>query len=164
MLAVAVLGFGVALAGCTAAGNDVATPTQSAWTVQPTAGATTGSPDSFVAKGTAAQNQAAFDATIQGVLAKNAKATGQAVTAALESAGLAKSSLQFSASRTSAKLVPGSILVSAQFGSECVIGQWGNAVGGYHSAIAPALGAGGCLVGGGGTGSTPSSGGGSLGD
>jgi len=163
VIAAAALGLGVLLAGCTSVADAPPAPTPTEWTVQPSPGATGGA-TAFVPKGSAAQNQSAFDAVIQGVLAKNAKATGQNVTAALESAGFAKSTLQFSASKTSANLVPGSIMVSAQLGPQCLIAQWGTAVGGYHSAIAPALGSGGCLVGGGGTGKATPGGTGSLGD
>ena len=164
VIAVAALSLGAVLTGCTAAGNAAPAPTQTEWTVQPSPGSTTGSGTAFSPGGTAAQNQAAFDSVIQGVIAKNAKATGQNVTAALESAGFAKSSLQYSASKTSVNLVPGSIMLSAQVGTQCLIAQWGTAVGGYHSAIAPALGSGGCLVGGGGLGTSKPSSSGQLGN
>lgn len=163
VIVVVALCSGIVLTGCTAAADDDPAPTQTEWTIQPSPGATS-SGATFAAKGTAAQNRGAFDAAIQNVIGKNPKATGQQVAAALEAAGFAKSSLQFSASKTSVDLVPGSILVSAQLGTQCLIGQWGTAVGGYHSAIAPALNSGGCLVGGGGIGVTPSKGAGSLGD
>jgi hypothetical protein len=150
----------VALAGCTQSSAVVASPSQTAWVVQPSAG----SGESADARGTAIQAKAAFDRVIQGALSRNAGATGQTVTAALEAAGFPRSSLQFSASKTSANLTPGSIMVSAQLGSSCLIGQWGAAVGGYHSVIEPALGSGGCLVGGGGAGRTPAQSGGQLGN
>ena len=38
-------------------------------------------------------------------------------------------------------------LVAVLFQGECLIGQYGPASGGYHSAVRPALGTGGCLVG-----------------
>lgn len=139
----------IGLCGCTGAGNVQSAPAQTEWTVQPTPGATSGSLTSFTPHGTAEQNRGAFDATIERALAASPNATGLTVAAALEAAGFPKSSLQSSASKTSANLQPGSILVSAQLGAQCLIGQWGTAVGGYHSSIAPALRSGGCLVGGG---------------
>lgn len=150
----AAVGCAVALAGCTAQNAAAPAPTQTAWTVQP--GAAPGDAGTaYDAKASVAENQQAFDSVIQTEIAKNPTATGQDVTAALEAAGFAKPTLQYSASKTSANLMPGSIMVSAQLGSSCLIGQWGSEVGGYHSAVAPALESGGCLVGGGGTGTTP---------
>jgi len=38
--------------------------------------------------------------------------------------------------------------VGVKVGNACLVGQWGSAVDGYQSAVAPVLRAGGCLVGG----------------
>lgn len=156
---VAALAVSAALAGCSAAPSGGVSPAQSAWTVRPTAAPSGGTSTG----GAAAEKKAQFDRAVESVLSTDPKATGQKVAAALEAAGFARSSVQFSASRTSADLAPGSVIVAAQVGSTCLIGQWGPAVGGYHSVVAPALGAGGCLVGAG-TSVPSSTSGGQLGD
>jgi hypothetical protein len=141
----------LALTGCTSAahGPDAQSPTQTAWSEQPSGPATPGSgAAAFSATGSAADNRAAFDAAIRGVLAGNANAGGDAVVAALRSAGFPMSATQVSASTTSANLQPGSIMVGVKVGDSCLVGQWGTAVDGYQSTVAPVLGSGGCLIGG----------------
>lgn len=142
--------FAVSLAACTssAPGAQATAPTQTAWTLEPSAGPTAGSSTVYSAKGSADDNRAAFDAAIKKALAANAQATGNAVAEALKAAGFPMAATQVSASKTSANLQPGSISVAVKIGGKCLIGQWGNAVGGYHSSVAPALRSGGCLIGG----------------
>ncbi|MCL2516510.1 MAG: hypothetical protein FWD85_08010 [Microbacteriaceae bacterium] len=163
VVAAGAVGAAFALAGCTSALGTGAQPVQTEWTMQPTAPVTSAPPATRVdLKGSAADNQPLFDATIRATVKKNAQADGPAVEAALAAVGFERSTMQYSASRTSADLQPGSILVAAQLGKECLIGQWGTQVDGYHSLVAPVLGSGGCLVGG----SNPkvANGGGNLGN
>jgi hypothetical protein len=148
----AVLCGAIALAACTAQTAPTTEPQQTAWTLEPTAGGTgTPTPSAATAAdphGTAAQNRALFDSALRSLLKKNGNPDGAAAVAALASAGFDEGSMQYSAAKTSANLQPGSILVSVQLGAECLIGQWGAQVDGYHSLVAPALASGGCLVGG----------------
>jgi hypothetical protein len=140
----------VTLAACTssAPGARPTTPTQTAWTLEPSAGPTAGASTVYIPKGSADDNRAAFDAAVKKVLAAHAHADGNAVAAALKAVGFPMAATQVSASKTSANLQPGSISVAVKVGGQCLIGQWGSAVGGYHSTVAPALGSGGCLIGG----------------
>ena len=148
---VALAAAALALAGCTSTtpGAAAPSPTQTAWTEAPTSPASPGAGStSFDPNGTAEQNRTAFDTAIRGVLAGNAKADGNAVAAALKMAGFPPSATQVTASTTSANLQPGSIMVGVKIGDSCLVGQWGTAVDGYQSTVAPALGTGNCLVGG----------------
>lgn len=147
----AAVALALALAGCTSmrVGAGAPSPTQSAWTEAPTTSPSSGaSSTEFDSTGSAAQNRAAFDAAIRGVLAGNAQADGNAVAERLAAVGFPPAATQVTASTTSANLQPGSIMVGVKIGDTCLIGQWGTAVDGYQSTIAPALGTGGCLVGG----------------
>ncbi|AYG05158.1 hypothetical protein D7I44_17680 [Gryllotalpicola protaetiae] len=151
MPVVALAAAALALAGCTGAGPQAhaPSPTQTAWTEAPSATAAPGGGStSFDANGTAEQNRTAFDTAIRGVLAGNAQADGNTVAAALKSAGFPPAATQVTASTTSANLQPGSIMVGVKIGDSCLVGQWGTAVDGYQSTVAPALGSGGCLIGG----------------
>lgn len=138
------------LTACTqSSGHEASSPTQTAWQEQSTPGATSGAGStSFDAKASAADNRAAFDAAIHGVLAGNANADGATVAAALKKAGFPMSATQVTASKTSANLQPGSIMVGVKIGADCLVGQWGTAVDGYQSEVTPVLGSGGCLIGG----------------
>jgi hypothetical protein len=127
----------------------VATPSQSAWTEQPSTTATP-SPTAtrFDGRGSAADNLPIFDAVNRATLAAHPDADGTTVTQALIAAGFPRSSMQVSASKTSANLTPGSISVGVRVGDCCLVGQWGSAVDGYHSAVTTPLSTGACLVGG----------------
>jgi len=140
----------LALAACTTAGEGpTASPSQTAWTEQPTGPATPGAGSTaFSASGSAADNKAAFDAAIRGVLAGDAHAKGDVVVAALKSAGFPMAATQVTGDTTSANLQAGSVSVAVKIGDSCLVGQWGTAVDGYQSTVAPVLGSGGCLVGG----------------
>jgi hypothetical protein len=139
----------LALIGCTDGGETrAAAPTQTAWAEQTTGPAGAGASSSFDAHASAAANKAVFDSAIRKVLRKDPQAKGDAVAAALKSAGFPMTATQVSASTTSANLEPGSISVGVKVGKACLVGQWGSAVDGYQSAVAPVLRAGGCLVGG----------------
>jgi hypothetical protein len=140
------------LTACTTAAEapKAASPTQTAWTEQPSGPATPGATaaTAFSASGSAADNKPAFDAAVRGVLAGDAHANGDAVIAALKAAGFPMAATQVTANTTSANLQPGSISVGVKVGDSCLVGQWGTAVDGYQSTVAPALASGGCLVGG----------------
>ena len=82
-----------------------------------------------------------------GVVAANASAGGRDFIDALVAAGFDKSQMEVTADRTTVDLQADSVQFAVLFGGECLVGQYGPASGGYHSAVRPALGTGGCLVG-----------------
>ena len=88
-----------------------------------------------------------FDAVNLGVAAANASAGGRDFIDALVTAGFDKSQMEVTADRTTVDLQADSVQFAVLFSDECLVGQYGSASGGYHSAVRPALGTGGCLVG-----------------
>ena len=88
-----------------------------------------------------------FDSVNVGVIAADASAGGRAFIDALVAAGFDKAQMEVTADRTTVDLPADSVQFAVLFEGECLIGQYGPASGGYHSAVAPALGTGGCLVG-----------------
>jgi hypothetical protein len=141
----------IALAGC------VGTPTPSPSSPKPTA--TTTTPGTAAAtptptaspvllpKGTAQENLAYFDYVNQKTLASNPQPNGRAFIEGLVAAGFNKADMQVTADRTSINLTPGSLQFSVKFQGQCLIGQWGQAAGGYHSAVAAPISTGTCLIG-----------------
>ena len=95
----------------------------------------------------AADNLAFFDSVNLGVVAANDSAGGRDFIDALTAAGFDRSAMQVTADRTTVDLQAGSVQFSVRLGDECLIGQYGPESGGYHGAVRPALGHGGCLVG-----------------
>lgn len=95
----------------------------------------------------AVENLAYFDAVSLGVIAANASAGGRDFIDALVSAGFDKSQMEVTADRTTVDLQADSVQFAVLFQGECLVGQYGPASGGYHSAVRAALGTGGCLVG-----------------
>lgn len=65
----------------------------------------------------------------------------------IDAAGFDRSAMQVTADRTTVDLRAGSVQFSVRLGDECLVGQYGPESGGYHGAVRPALGHGGCLVG-----------------
>jgi hypothetical protein len=55
--------------------------------------------------------------------------------------------MEVTADRTRVGLRADSVQFAGLFAGDCLIGQYGQASGGYRSAVGPALGTGGCLVG-----------------
>jgi hypothetical protein len=88
-----------------------------------------------------------FDHVNRQVIAANSSAGGRDFIDALVAAGFDKAAMQVTHDRTTIDLEADSIQFSVLFEGECLIGQYGAASEGYHSAIRPALGTGGCLVG-----------------
>lgn len=95
----------------------------------------------------AAENLAFFDAVNLGVISANAEAGGRDFIDALTTAGFDRGQMQVTADRTTVDLAADSVQFAVLFQGECLVGQYGPASGGYHSAVRPALGTGGCLVG-----------------
>lgn len=65
----------------------------------------------------------------------------------LAAAGFPRSQMQMTADKTTVNLTPGSIQFSVLINGGCLIGQFGQDVGGYHSTVAPVLSTGRCLIG-----------------
>jgi hypothetical protein len=95
----------------------------------------------------ASENLALFDAVNLAVVARDAEAGGRDFIDALVAAGFDKAQMQVTADRTTVDLQADSVQFAVLFQGECLVGQYGPASGGYHSAVRPALGTGGCLVG-----------------
>ena len=95
----------------------------------------------------AADNLAFFDSVNLAVVAANHSAGGRDFIDALTAAGFDRSAMQVTADRTTVDLQAGSVQFSVRFDDECLVGQYGPESGGYHGAVRPALGHGGCLVG-----------------
>jgi hypothetical protein len=95
----------------------------------------------------ASENLAFFDSVNIDVVAANGAAGGRDFIDALVGAGFDKTQMQVTADRTTVDLQADSVQFAVLFQGECLVGQYGPASGGYHSAVRPALGTGGCLVG-----------------
>ena len=95
----------------------------------------------------AADNLAFFDSVNLGVVAANDSAGGRDFIDALTAAGFDRTAMQVTADRTTVDLQAGSVQFSVRLGDECLVGQYGPQSGGYHGAVRPGLGHGGCLVG-----------------
>jgi hypothetical protein len=93
------------------------------------------------------ENLPYFDAVSLGVIAANESAGGRDFIDALVAAGFDRSQMEVTADRTTLDLQADSVQFAVLFQGECLVGQYGSASGGYHSAVRPALGTGGCLVG-----------------
>ncbi|MFE6255657.1 DUF6993 domain-containing protein [Agromyces sp. NPDC057865] len=153
VLALAGLALAVGACGCAAGGSaHVASPAPSAVTdasdepVETPAPAPAASP-TLSPHLSAAENLAFFDAVNLGVVSANAEAGGRDFIDALVAAGFDRAQMQVTADRTTVDLAADSVQFSVLFQGECLVGQYGPASGGYHSAERPALGTGGCLVG-----------------
>ncbi|WP_027479002.1 DUF6993 domain-containing protein [Gryllotalpicola ginsengisoli] len=150
--ALVALGVAASLAACTSADDRASTqPTPSEWSygssTSTASASATPAPATFDPKASAAANRAFFDSVNRKTLSGHPTASGKSVTRALVAAGFPSSALEVSASKTSANLEPGSILVAVKLHGQCLIGQWGSAVDGYHSTVAKPLATGKCLVG-----------------
>ena len=136
----------VALAACT--GTSPGQPSASASPSTPaTARPTPSAPPTLSPQLSASENLPYFDSVNTAVVAGKADAGGRDFIDALVAAGFDKSQMQVTADRTSVDLQADSVQFAVLFQGECLVGQYGPASGGYHSAVRPALGTGGCLVG-----------------
>jgi hypothetical protein len=78
--------------------------------------------------------------------APDPSAGGRAFIGAL-AAGFATSAMEVTADTTTIGDPADAIQFAVRFAGECLVGQFGPKSGGYHSAVRPPLGTGGCLVG-----------------
>ena len=101
----------------------------------------------LVPGGTAKQNLAFFDTVNRATIAAKPGAQGRDFIDALVAAGFSKPDMQLTPDMTTIGLKAASIQFSVRFGDTCLIGQFGEAAGGYFSLTSPALATGGCLIG-----------------
>jgi hypothetical protein len=150
VLALAGAAIIVGVAGCTApAPSPTPEPASQTASARPTASASPipVAPPTLRAELSAGENLAFFDSVNLGVVAANSEAGGRDFIDALVAAGFDRSQMEVTADNTTVDLQADSVQFAVLFQGECLVGQYGPASGGYHSAVRPALGTGGCLVG-----------------
>jgi hypothetical protein len=96
--------------------------------------------------GTATQNKAYFSLVTERLLASNKTPTGREFIDNLVDAGFDKAKMQVTPDKTAIGLTADAIEFSVQFGSECLVGQKGEAFG-FTAIVLPTLDTGTCLVG-----------------
>ncbi|MGA0566219.1 DUF6993 domain-containing protein [Rathayibacter sp. KR2-224] len=101
----------------------------------------------FAPKGTAKENLGYFDYVNNHTIASNKNPSAQQFVDALAAAGFSKANMQMTADTTTVNLTPGSVQFSVLINGGCLIGQFGQDIGGYHSVVAPVLATGKCLIG-----------------
>lgn len=145
--ALAVLAVLITAIGLTGCGSPQAVaPTASQTPVAtPTPQATKPSAPRLVPDGTAEENLPYFDSVNNALFAAAPQSNGRAIIDSLVAAGFDKSAMQVTPDTTPTHNNADSIQFAVQFGSECLIGQFGG--GEYTSVTGPALATGGCLVG-----------------
>ncbi|MGR0219342.1 DUF6993 domain-containing protein [Agromyces sp. ZXT2-6] len=95
----------------------------------------------------AAENLAFFDSVNRAVIAADPSAGGRAFIDALVAAGFDRAGMQVTADTTTLGEPADSIQFAVGLGPDCLVGQYGAKSDGYQSAVRPALGTGGCLIG-----------------
>jgi hypothetical protein len=95
----------------------------------------------------ASENLAYFDFVNTQLVTANPAAQGRDFIDALVAAGFDKSQMQLTSDETTLGTPADSVQFAVAFQGECLVGQYGPASGGYHGAVRPALGTGGCLIG-----------------
>ena len=146
VLALAGAALVVGVTGCAAAPSPVSSAAPSTAPAE-TAPVTESAMPTLSPDLSASENLSFFDAVNLGVVAANASAGGRDFIDALVTAGFDRSQMEVTADRTTVDLQADSVQFAVLFNDECLVGQYGPASGGYHSAVRPALGTGGCLVG-----------------
>lgn len=136
--------FVAVLTGCTSTPS----PSPSPSTSRPVpTGEATAAPVGLHQDLPAADNLPFFDQVNQQVVAANAGAGGRDFIDALTAAGFDRSAMQVTSDQTTLGEPADSVQFSVFFNAECLVGQYGPKSGGYHGAVKPALGTGGCLIG-----------------
>lgn len=101
----------------------------------------------FVPGGSAEQNFGFFNQVNRAVIAAKPSAKGRDFVDALTAGGFDRSAMQLTADVTYIDLEADTIVFSVQIGTECLLGQYGPASGGYQGIMAPVVEGVGCLVG-----------------
>jgi hypothetical protein len=95
----------------------------------------------------ASENLAYFDLVNEQVIAADPEAGGRDFVDALVAAGFDKAAMEVTSDTTTIGDRADSIQFAVRFQDECLLGQYGPKSDGYHGAVRPLLGTGGCLVG-----------------
>ncbi|MFD6053139.1 DUF6993 domain-containing protein [Agromyces sp. NPDC060279] len=135
----------VLLAGCFGGApepSDSARPSPDASTPPSTVAPLVLQPDA-----SAEENLPFFDQVNAGVVAANADAGGRDFIDALVAAGFDKAAMSVTSDQTTLGEPADSIQFAVAFQGACLVGQYGPKSGGYHGAVRPVLGSGGCLIG-----------------
>ncbi|MRG58635.1 hypothetical protein GE115_01925 [Agromyces sp. CFH 90414] len=135
----------LALAGCFGGAPEPTATTSPTSAPRPTPTETP--PPTFAPELSATENLDFFDHVNQGVVAADPAAGGRAFIDALAAAGFDKAAMQVTADTTTLGEAADSVQFAVAFQGECLVGQYGPKSGGYHGAVRPALGTGGCLIG-----------------
>ena len=133
------------LSGCAPAAESTAQPTGSP-SDEESAPTATAQP-TLDPEGSAGDNLDFFDAVNEKVIAENPDALGMDFIDALVEAGFEKSAMEVTEDYSTVGNRAESIQFSVRWKDKCLIGQNGEAVGGYHSVVMNMLDAGTCLVG-----------------
>lgn len=141
----------VGMAGCTAPSAQPAPSTDAAATATPSASApatTEPAPvPSLRPELAASENLAYFDLVNRQVIAADPAAGGRDFIDALTAAGFDRAAMEVTSDTTTLGDPADSIQFAVRFQDACLVGQYGPKSDGYHGAVRPALGTGGCLVG-----------------
>ncbi|GAA1832178.1 DUF6993 domain-containing protein [Agromyces salentinus] len=137
----------VLLAGCSLLEPPAPTPSASASSRPTPSDQETSAPVGLRPDLPAADNLPYFDQVNQSVVAANAGAQGRDFIDALVAAGFDKAAMQVTSDQTSLGEPADSVQFAVSFNDECLVGQYGPKSGGYHGAVQPVLGTGGCLIG-----------------
>jgi hypothetical protein len=129
------------VAGCT---QSPEAPTPSPSTASATA--STQPALALLPEGSASDNKAFFD-DVNARTASNQDVGGRDFLDGLVAAGFDKGAMEVTKDATTLGDRAESIQFSVRWGDECLIGQFGPAVGGYHSTVQPVLDTGRCLIG-----------------
>lgn len=139
--ALVVAAAALALVGCVDTSDDgTVAPPVAGPTDTPTA------PPEIHLDGTASDNQAYFDQVNRALIAQPGTPHASDFIKALVAGGYPRKAMESTPDTTSIGGAADSIEFSVLFGSQCLIGQFGNV--GYHSDVLPALQDGSCLIGG----------------
>ncbi|MCW4459725.1 hypothetical protein [Microbacterium sp. MPKO10] len=122
-------------------------PDETSGAPAPSSSATPNAAPTLNPDGTAEDNIDYFDAVNEGVLNENSDAMGMDFINALVEAGFDKSAMEVTEDYSTVGNRAESIQFSVRWKDACLIGQNGDAVGGYHSVVMPVLDSGTCLVG-----------------
>ncbi|QDZ14038.1 DUF6993 domain-containing protein [Humibacter ginsenosidimutans] len=136
----------IMLTGCTGS-DEQPTPTTSPTSSQTTSSAVPTAAPTLAPKGSAQENKAFFDYVNQRTINTAKNPTAEQFVAGLAAAGFDKADMQMTADRTTVNLTPGSVQFSVLINHGCLIGQFGQDIGGYHSMVASVLSTGKCLIG-----------------
>lgn len=137
-----VLAAALALAGCTASPSPTPSSTASA-----SASDAPAVPAELKPDGSAEENLPFFDQVNRATVSAKPEAVGKDLIDGLVAAGFDKSAMQVSEDKTTLGRPVDAIEFAVLWKDQCLVGQFGPTVDGYHSTVQPKLDNGGCLIG-----------------